>query len=231
MRKQLITVLGGAGALVLALAGPAAAHIEPTIEEAPAGGEVTFALIVPHGCDDPEADTTRLEVQMPEGITEVVPEAVPGWDATIQESDPIVVVWTGGPLPHDQFQEFGLSVAMPDTPGETVLFPTVQTCEGGQEVSWLEETPEGGEEPEHPAPAITLTEAAADHSHGDEGEEPADAADEGGDEKNSDEASGEASGEAHEDEGTDALAVVALIVGALGLVLGAYAVTALRRAG
>jgi periplasmic copper chaperone A len=226
MRKQLITVLGGAGALVLALAGPAAAHIEPTIEEAPAGGEVTFALIVPHGCDDPEADTTRLEVQMPEGITEVVPEAVPGWDATIQESDPIVVVWTGGPLPHDQFQEFGLSVAMPDRPGETVLFPTVQTCEGGQEVSWIEEAPEGGEEPEHPAPAITLTESEGDHAHGDEGTTTT-VADEGDEDKNGE----EASGEAHEDEGTDALAVVALIVGALGLVLGAYAVTALRRAG
>jgi periplasmic copper chaperone A len=225
MRKQLITVLGGAGALVLALAGPAAAHIEPTIEEAPAGGEVTFALIVPHGCDDPEADTTRLQVQMPEGITEVVPEAVPGWDATIQESDPIVVVWTGGPLPHDQFQEFGLSVAMPDTPGETVLFPTVQTCEGGQEVSWIEETPEGGEEPEHPAPAITLSESEGDHADSDEGTTTT-VADEGDEDKTAE----EASGEAHEDEGTDALTVVALIVGALGLVLGAYAVTALRRA-
>ncbi len=229
MRRKLITVLGGAGALVLAMAGPAAAHIEPTIEEAPAGGEVTFALIVPHGCDDPAADTTGLEVQMPDGVEEVVPEAVPGWDVTVRESDPIVVSWEGGPLPDGQFQEFGLSVAMPDTPGETLLFPTIQSC-GNQEVSWIEETPEGGEEPEHPAPAITLTEAAADQSHSHDegdGEEPTGTTAADGDKHDGEEASAETGGH---DDGTDALAVVALIVGTLGLVLGAYSVVALRRA-
>ena len=60
---------------------------------------------------------------------------------------------------------FGLSVQVPDTPGETILFPVIQTCEGGAVTEWIQPTVEGEEEPEHPAPAITLTEAEGD-GHG-----------------------------------------------------------------
>jgi len=223
--KKLLTGLGAAGVLVLAVAAPASAHIEPTVEEAPAGAYVTFALTVPHGCDD-DSGTTQLEVQMPEGIESVTPEFLPGWDATVDDSDGLVVTWEGGPLPHDQFLQFGLSVQMPDAAGETVLFPTIQTCESGDSTSWIEETPEGGEEPEHPAPAITLTEATEEgHEHGDE------ATDEHSDEAA---AADEAAADTHEeseDEDSNTLAVVALVVGALGLLAAGYAIMSTRRAG
>ena len=130
----------------------------------------TFALVVPHGCDGEVADTVKVEVQMPDGVESATPQYLPGWDATVDEAGPVVVTWEGGPLPHDQFQEFGLSIRMPDTPGETALFPTIQTCESGEEVAWVEETPEGGEEPEHPAPAIAITESEGEHGHGAEEE-------------------------------------------------------------
>jgi uncharacterized protein YcnI len=220
--KKLMTGLGVGMALVLGVAAPAWAHVEPTISEAPAGGYATFALTVPHGCDG--AGTTKLEVQMPEGIDEATPEFIPGWEASVDDSDGVVVTWEGGPLPDGQFLQFGLSVQMPDTPGEVVTFPTIQTCEGGEEVAWTEATEEGGEEPEHPSPAITLTEATEEgHSHG--GEE--------ADEAEGDDAEEEAAADEHEsteDDGTDALAVVALVVGALGLLVGAYAVMSSRRA-
>jgi uncharacterized protein YcnI len=212
--KKLLTVLGGAGVLLVGLAAPAWAHIEPTVEEAPAGGELTFALVVPHGCED-DSDTVKLEVQMPEGV-EATPQFLPGWEATVDDAGPVVVTWEGGPLPHDQFMEFGLSVGLPDTPGETVLFPTIQTCESGAEVSWIEETPEGGEEPDHPAPAIALTESEGEHGHGEEDEHAEQAA---------------ATTVSSDDDGSsDSLAVVALIVGALGLLAGGYAVMSSRRA-
>ncbi|MET0489509.1 MAG: DUF1775 domain-containing protein [Acidimicrobiales bacterium] len=140
----------------------------------------------------------------------------------MDDAGPVVVTWEGGPLPHDQFMEFGLSVQMPDTPGETVLFPTIQTCESGDEVSWIEATPEGGEEPEHPAPAIALTESDGEHTHGEEGEEPAE------DEHPDDAVTGTIS--SGDDSSSDSLAVVALIVGALGLLVGGYAVMSSRRA-
>jgi uncharacterized protein YcnI len=217
--KKLLTGLGGVAVLVLGIAAPAAAHVEPTIEEAPAGGYVTFALTVPHGCDG--AGTTKLEVQMPEGIDEPTPQFLPGWDVSVDDSDGVVVTWEGGPLPDHQFLQFGLSVQMPDTPGETVEFPTVQTCEDGSEVAWTEETPEGGEEPEHPAPAIAITEASEEgHSH-EEGEEAEH--DEGTEEE-------AAATDTSDDSSSDTLAIVALIVGVLGLAAGAYAIVSSRRA-
>ena len=219
--KKLLTVLAGAGVLLVGLAAPAWAHIEPTVEEAPAGGFVTFALVVPHGCED-DTGTVKLEVQMPDGVESATPQFLPGWEATVDDAGPVVVTWEGGPLPHDQFMEFGLSVQMPDTPGETVLFPTIQTCESGEEVSWIEATPEGGEEPEHPAPAIALTESDGEHTHGEEGEEPAE------DEHADDAVTGTTS--SGDDSSSDSLAVVALIVGALGLLVGGYAVMSSRRA-
>jgi periplasmic copper chaperone A len=219
--KKLLTGLGAAFVLVLGVAAPAWAHVEPSIEEAPAGGFVTFTLFVGHGCED-DSPTTKLEVQMPDGVEEVTPQFLPGWEAAVDDSDGLVVTWEGGPLPHDQYQQFGLSLSMPDTPGETALFPTIQTCESGASTSWTEETPEGGEEPEHPAPAIAITEASEEGHHG--GEE----AEEG--DEHAEEATTEAGAADSEDDGTDPLAVVALIVGALGLLAGGYAVMSSRRA-
>lgn len=218
--KKLLTVLGGAGVLLVGLAAPAWAHIEPTVEEAPAGGELTFALVVPHGCDD-DTGTVKLEVQMPDGVESATPQFLPGWEATVDDAGPVVVTWEGGPLPHDQFMEFGLSVGLPDTPGETVLFPTIQTCESGEEVSWIEETPEGGEEPEHPAPAIALTEAEG-HDHAEEGEEHAEE-----DEHAEDGATDTISSD---DSDSNGVAGLALILGMLGFLLGGYAVISSRRA-
>lgn len=213
--KKLLAVLGGAGALLVWTAGPAAGHVEPSVEEAPAGSELVFSLTVGHGCED-DSDTVGLEVQLPEGIEEATPQAIPGWDATVEGN---VVTWEGGPLPHDQYLQFGLSVALPDAPGETLTFPTVQTCASGAETAWIED----GEESEHPAPALTLTEATDEgHGHGD-GEETdtttADHADEGA----------AAAGGAEDDDGPDALAVVALIVGALGLVAAGVALVTARK--
>jgi uncharacterized protein YcnI len=222
--RKLLTGLGGALVLVLGVAAPAWAHIEPTVEEAPAGGFVTFALTVPHGCDD-DSGTTKLEVQMPEGIEEVTPQFIEGWEASVEDgTDGLVVTWEGGPLPHDQFLQFGLSLQMPDAEGETVDFPTIQTCESGASTNWTEETPEGGEEPEHPAPAITLTAAGEEgHDHGEEAE--------AGHDEGTDEAAAADSGEESEGEDSDALAIIALIVGVAGLLVGGYAVVANRRAG
>jgi uncharacterized protein YcnI len=222
--KKLLTALGGAVVLLLWLAAPAWAHISPTISEAPAGGFATFALIVPHGCEGEGGDTVKLEVQLPDGIESATPQFIPGWEATVDDAGPVVVTWEGGPLPHDQFQEFGLSVQMPDTPGETALFPVIQTCESGEEVAWTEETPEGGEEPEHPAPAIAITEADGEHGHAEEPTDTTVAEDDHGTE--------DAAGDSEESEDSDSnsLAVVALIVGALGLLAGGYAVMSSRRA-
>jgi periplasmic copper chaperone A len=211
--KKLLTLLGGAGALLLLVAGPAGAHVEPSVSQAGAGSFTTFSLHIGHGCDGEGGDTAKVEVQLPDGIDEATPQNISGWDASVANG---VVTFEGGRLPHDQYLDFGLSVQMPDTPGETVLFPTIQTCESGEELAWIEETPEGGEEPEHPAPAIEIVEASAlEHDHGAAGEERAE----------------EVAAGTTEDDGADGLSVLAFIVGTLGLVAGGYALISTRRAG
>jgi uncharacterized protein YcnI len=223
--KKLLIALGGAVVLLLGSAAPAWAHVEPTVEEAPAGGLVTFGLIIPHGCDGVGGDTVKVEVQMPEGVESATAQYIPGWAATVDDAGPVVVTWEGGALPHDQFGEFGLSVLLPDTPGEVAEFPTVQTCASGEEVSWIEHTVEGEDEPEHPAPAIALTESEGEHGHGTEETTDTTVADHG-----EGEATAAASSDDGSSDGTDNIAVIALVVGAVALLAAGYAVMTNRRA-
>ena len=85
---------------------------------------------------------------MPEGVVSARPQPKPGWTVEIvrrklsaaifaghgAKTDSVVdeIVWRGGPLPADQFEEFGLSLKLPDAPGQALYFPTVQECEAGE---------------------------------------------------------------------------------------------------
>jgi uncharacterized protein YcnI len=226
-KRHLATTAGLAAAGVLLLAGPASAHIEPTIESAPAGSYATFSLQVPHGCG--EGGTNKIEVKIPDGITSVTPEAVPGWTVTrtSEALNPPVddgeggkitertdtITWAGGPLAHDQLLLFGLSVKMPDTPGESISFPVIQSCDNGQETDWIEIPKEGEDEPEHPAPTIELTAATGDH-HGSDDEAAADT-------KDTDDDS---------DSSSNALGILGIALGAVGIGLGTQALRKTRQA-
>jgi uncharacterized protein YcnI len=226
--RHLATAAGLATAGVLLLAAPASAHISPTIRSAPAGSYATFSLQVPHGCGD--GNTNRLEVKIPDGITSVTPEAVPNWTVTrtTEALNPPVddgeggtitertatITWAGGPLPHDQLLLFGLSVKLPDTPGEQLSFPVLQSCDNGEQTDWIEIPKDGEEEPEHPAPTIELTEATGDHHGGDEAAASSDESDDGDD----------------GDGAAKALGIVGIALGAAGLALGSQALRTARKA-
>ena len=143
-------------------AAPAWAHIHPDPSEIPEGEATTVALGIEHGCDD--SPTTAVAVQLPDGV-EVSAVAKSGW--AIDSSDG-VVTWTAQPgneLPSDQPDEFELELT-PDagTEGGILVLKTVQTCETG-ELRWIEEWDGEGEEPEHPAPVVTVI-AAGDEAGG-----------------------------------------------------------------
>lgn len=126
-------------------------HVEPQVSEAPAGARTTFGFLVEHGCDD--SATVRVSIRLPEGAFDPVPQAPAGWTGVVEPGEPPVVTFTGGPLAADVPATFGVELVTPNRPGETVLFPTVQTCEVG-EIGWVDPA-EGSEEP---APRIVLTE-------------------------------------------------------------------------
>jgi periplasmic copper chaperone A len=249
----------GAIALLATVAAPAGAHVTTSVREAPAGGYTKFELRVPHGCEgeSPGADTVRVEVQIPAEIEQVTPQVVPGWEITVdrvdldqprddghggQITDRVgSISWEGGPLATDQLEEFGLSVRMPDLPGETLYFPVVQTCQSGEELAWIQ-IPAGDEDGEldHPAPAIRLTEGGDGHGSptddGTDGDADAVGDDTAGDDGTAgapatgdDAGTGEQAAAATSDDGTDTLAVVALVVAVLALLLGGGALAVGRR--
>ena len=199
----------------LALPGSAQAHVFLEQTEGPADGFPILDWVVPHGCDG--SPTTSITVQFPKSVPSVTPEVAPGWEISTKEGpkDEVElfgetitkgvseVTWTatGEPLADDQLLRFGAEAKLPNTEGETVYFPTIQKCEKGQ-TRWIQIPAEGEteEDLEEPAPAITLT--AAEPEPGESGD--AAATDE------------------DEDDGAPMwLTLVALGLGALGLLVGA----------
>lgn len=157
----------------------AAAHITANPNEAEANGWFRTALRVSHGCAG--SSTIAVQVTLPDGAISVRPQVKPGWTIDIKKralAQPIAgphgpvtevveqVTWRGGPLPDAYFDEFGLAMKLPNRPGETLYFPTVQECEDGEN-RWTEIPAEGQAwgDVDKPAPFVRLKGLGAqDHS-------------------------------------------------------------------
>jgi uncharacterized protein len=198
----------------LAFAGPASAHVTVQPNEAPAGGFVVEDVRVPNETED--ADTTKVELQLPDGFLEVSYQPVPGWRAKVTTkrlAKPVKtdegtvseqvsrVVWTGGKIAPGQFQDFPLSVQVPDKAGDTLTFKAIQTYDNGDVVRWI-----GAPDSEDPAPQVKVT-AASDSK-------PATTA----------------ASDSSDDDDSKTLAIIALIVGGLGLLAGGAAFARRRSA-
>lgn len=145
------------GACLLAV--PAAAHTESDVVAVPAGEAATVKLKPTHGCDG--SPTVTVTIQAPvEGATAV---DVEGWTATATPDgdDTTVLEWTGGSLPADQTGEFPVEFPVeftaPDTPGMVLTFPSIQTCDNGEELFWISGDPAD----EFPAPRVLILSAGS----------------------------------------------------------------------
>ena len=162
-RRRALAVTGAALGLGLALSAPlaASAHVElDASSTAPAALSVlTFA--VGHGCEG--SATTALAIRFPADVQAVKPTMTPGWAVAEQEAaDGTTVTYTADtPLPDALRATVQVEALLPvdGRAGDVVAFPTLQTCVAGS-TDWAE-TPAAGTEPDHPAPAITLTDAAS----------------------------------------------------------------------
>ena len=157
-------------ALACLATGAAHAHISLQVPQAFVGAGYKAVLKVPHGCKG--SATVKLSVQIPDGVIAVKPQVKPGWTIETtqgkyaqphtlhgnQVSEGVrTITWSGGTLPDAYYDEFAFSsqIASTLTPGSTLAFPTVQTCEQGVE-RWIELPSAGRKHPEKPAPVITL---------------------------------------------------------------------------
>jgi uncharacterized protein YcnI len=162
-----------AGAALVATS-PAWGHVVLSQAQAPAGSYYTAYFRVGHGCAG--SATTALRIEVPPDVVTVRPQPKPGWSLNIEHqplASPIkgeggrlitervsAITWTGGPLPDDEWDEFGMSTKLPDHTG-VLYFPAVQICVQGSE-RWAD-TPSGGAPAHlsHPAPTVTLGPPAA----------------------------------------------------------------------
>ena len=174
MRKALLLAAPIAAALLVI--GAASAHVGTTPDEAPAGQTSIIGFAIGHGCDG--SPTRSVSIRIPAGITSAKPRPKPGWRLTIKrgrlpqpvkdfEGNTITrgvleVTWSGGRLPDAMYDSFDLRLGMPNTPGKTLYFPTVQRCVKGL-YRWIQIPKKGQGEPESPAPAVKLVKSSGGH--------------------------------------------------------------------
>jgi uncharacterized protein YcnI len=216
MRYRLkLTVALGAGLAVFGLATPAWAHVTVDPSSAPKGAEVTLGFRVPN--EEAKASTVKVQIFFPSGhpVLGVDPQAAPGWTDQIHtaplnppittDDGPLTsyvseVDWSGGSIPPGHFQEFYVLAQQLPTTTNQVVFKALQTYSDGTVVRWIQTTPPGGPVPDHPAPVLTLTEPGSLPS---------------------------ASSSSGRD--SDSVAIVGVVLGAIGLVLGGAAVALVWR--
>jgi uncharacterized protein len=233
-----------AGITVLGLSSPALAHVSVQPEGTAAkGGYAVIDFKVPNERDN--ASTTKLEVTFPTDhpLASAMPEPINGWKIDVTKATlakPIEVhgkqiseavskiTWTatGKGIEAGYFQKFPVSVGALPEDADELVFKAVQTYSNKEVVRWIEVQEDGAEEPENPAPVLTLAAASEDeHSHGTTTAE--DASDESSDDaKGAASTTEAASGSSGSDTTARVLGVVGIVVGAAGV---AYGVLAGRR--
>ncbi|GAB3841087.1 YcnI family protein [Dactylosporangium cerinum] len=225
------TAVVAAAVAALALPGAAAAHVTVNPGTATQGGYAKVSFRVPNEKED--ANTVKVEIAIPtdKPIASVSVKPVPGWTAVTESTKlatPVKtddgeitegvskITWTADAAsaikPH-QFQEFDVSLGpLPTT--DQIVFKALQTYSDGEVVRWIDE-PAAGTEAEHPAPVLKLTKPGA-------------ATGAPGNTSAGQDAAGAMNDDRDSDGTTIALAVLGLLAGFAGLVVG---VLAYRRAG
>jgi uncharacterized protein YcnI len=240
--RRIGTVCALTAFLVVVIASPAWAHVTISPSTATKGSDAVLAFTVPN--EQATATTTKLAVQFPHDhpIADALAEPVAGWSADVKMfhtetaiktdtgsvNDAVdTVTWTasGAGIPVGDFQQFKVSVGLPDA--ASLTFPAIQTytCLPGQTckpadltVRWIQLAVPNGPEPDHPAPVLTLTAAP------DTGSSTPTTASKGT-------ASALPAGAAKKSDVDTAktVAVVAVIVGGLGLLVGIGGIAIGRR--
>lgn len=174
--RRTAVLLGTCAIGVLALAGPAFAHITITPGSAPQGSAEELTFRVPD--EDAHAATTQVQVKIPTDppIAQVLVRPVPGWTSQVQTvklARPVTtddgtfsvavsqVTWSGGRILPGQYQDFAIS-ADPLPSGVTAMvFKTLQAYSNGNVVRWIDTSVPGQPEPDHPAPVLILAPAGS----------------------------------------------------------------------
>jgi periplasmic copper chaperone A len=168
---MLIRIALACTGIALIAAPAAAAHVTVNPEAAAAGSFARFDIRVP---TERDGATTDVTVQLPDGLFFVSFQPKPGWKRSVkmeQLAQPVEifgdeitervasVTWSGGQIAPGEFDEFGMSVRMPETAGTELVFPALQTYAGGEVVRWI-----GPTDADEPAPRVEVTPAEGEEA-------------------------------------------------------------------
>lgn len=160
------------------LASSAFAHASVDPKQAEPGATQRIVLRVPHGCNGEATHTVKVHI--PEGFHSVKPMPHAGWTLNTTRAaygqtyeahgkqvleGVTEIVWSGGDLPDDWYDEFVFRGTFSDKlmSGQKFFFPTVQVCANGTE-EWTNITDD--KDAGKPAPSLTLMAASAGMNHG-----------------------------------------------------------------
>lgn len=154
-------------ALLVLVATPAAAHVVAVPDTAKAGSYSAIAFRVGHACAAGDV-TTKVRIEIPEGVASARPQVKPGWTYVIERDDPKAAptaITFEGRLPDEAFDDFAVLMKLPSQ-GDKLVFPIVQTCEKG-ESQWTEVPSPAAPDAKlnRPAPTVTLVPDAAAPAH------------------------------------------------------------------
>lgn len=233
-------VVCAAGGLALLGAGVAEAHVTAQPGTAEKGGYAVVSFRVPS--ELPTAGTVKLEVTLPADhpIVSARTKPMPGWTAVVAQQTlpaPVqsggakiteavsTITWTAQPgtrIGPTEYADFDVNLGRLPDDVDQIVMPAVQTYDDGTVVHWDQVQAPGADEPEHPAPTLTLVAPEPGmegmHEHGAMA------------------GMGGAAGHDHHAESASAtddtarwLGGAGLLVGALGLGLGVGALARTRR--
>ena len=221
--KRTIAAAAAVAAGAFALPAAAGAHVTIQPTQAEAGASTVLAVRVPNERDD--ASTVKVDVRLPAGFVSASWEAVPGWEVRAVKqklSKPIrtddgpideqvgEIVWTASSksagVQPGEFRDFPLSVVLPGKAGQTLTFKALQTYSNGDVVRWI-----GAPGADEPAPQLKLIPASRTTTQPRQS------------------AAAHAPAAVADDDSSNGLSIVALVVGALGLLIGVVALVTARR--
>jgi len=223
-------------ALCLLIPAAAQAHVSVHPNTVPEGAFATLNIRVPG--EEENAYAYKVDTLFPPGFTDVSTQNVPGWTTKVvtkklakpiqTDSGPVTeevsqVIWTGdksvdGRLDDGTFMQFPLSIAMPEgIAGKSLAFKTLESYSNGKVVHWI-----GAPNAEFPAPTVNITAKGGvlqDVAGGEAGPTP-------GEVPGAEAATTTSSSSGGASKG---LGIAALVVGALGLIVGGAALVRARR--
>ena len=123
------------------------AYAHPSFDDSieAAGRMFKADMLVTHGCG--ESPTLKVVIEIPEEVLAITARIKPGWKIETVESElkehrtvfgmektkyTSQIIWSGGSLPSDNFDEFSF-IVIPPNEETTLYFPTTQYCDEGVE--------------------------------------------------------------------------------------------------